>query len=538
MGCCVGSLVMEEAHGSRPIESPSICIDAAMIDQIVIEKEQLRQQTIQDQEPRQIISKEKQYTSDLSSHQTKVKRIGGSMKISQDMLVRKYCITEKFLSHYEIIKKLGQGGFGEVYLVKQLSTGIQRAAKIIMRKTISDEEKLLEETEILKHLDHPNIVRVLEIFADFKYYYIVTEYCQGGELLDRIKTITNFNEKQTAIYMKQIFSAVLYCHRRQIVHRDLKPENILFDSKAPNANLKLIDFGASEKMIENQSLTRKIGTPYYVAPEVLGCQYDEKVDVWSCGVILFILLSGRPPFRGKNDLDTMRLAKKGELVFPQDKWQNISAQAKDLISLMLIVDQNQRISIEDAFNHSWIQNQNNIDIVCDTQLLISLQKFQSENKLRSAIQQFISVQIVEVKEEWLQIFKQYDTDGDGALSKEELLKGLTLTQQDDEFKANLIVEQVLQELDVDESGKIDFVEFISAAMIQEKKMSQKQLEQAFKLFDIDGNGQISKEEIQQVFGGIEIENQAWEDILKNCDTNKDGLISLQEFTNLMQNIKT
>ncbi|CAD8068194.1 unnamed protein product [Paramecium sonneborni] len=554
MGCCTFKLYKEEAV---------LTIEDRQLDQIDIEINNNNAQNVttkilfQDKQTTGIksssLSKEQIYQKDQEQDQEQTKNkqennsdmarktISGKMKLTPEMLVRKQCITEKFLSHYEIVKKLGQGGFGEVYLVKHLSTENLRAVKVILRKTINCEEKLLEETEILKTLDHPNIVKVLEIFADFKYYYIVTEYCQGGELLDRIKTMTNYNERLAAKYMKQVFSAIIYCHHKNIVHRDLKPENILFDSKDPDANLKVIDFGASEKMVNESYLTKKVGTPYYVAPEVISEPgYDQKVDVWSCGVILYILMIGRPPFKGQNDIETLKLAKQGKFNTSHERWNRSSDQVKDLITKMIVVDPKLRINMEEAFNHIWIQNTENNENneVQDYNIIKTLSQFSAQNKLRAAIIQFISVQLVN-KEESIklsQTFKSLDINGDGTLSREELLKGI-LTADIDHFQAETMVNDLMQELDVNESGKVDFTEFLSAALVLQQKITLNNIKNAFKMFDIDGNGVISKNELESIFGGIEIDSQAWEDILDKFDFNKDGVIEEEEFIKLLENIQ-
>ncbi|CAD8095563.1 unnamed protein product [Paramecium primaurelia] len=552
MGCCACKLYNDD----KAIMNPQNEIDEVQ-EGLEFENQQLNANSkiiIHDKETSFIkshsLSKEQGYSKDLEQQQVQTKHkegdtvdfvkktISGTMKLTPEMLVRKQCITEKFLAHYEIVKKIGQGGFGEVYLVKHLSTEHLRAAKVVLRKTINCEEKLLEETEILKTLDHPNIVKVLEIFADFKYYYIVTEYCQGGELLERIKTITNYNENLAAKYMRQVFSAIQYCHQKNIVHRDLKPENILFDSRDPDANLKVIDFGASEKMIDSSNLTKKIGTPYYVAPEVLSDQgYDEKVDIWSCGVILYILLIGRPPFKGSSDIETLRLARQGKLNTNSERWLRTNQQARDLIMKMIVVDPKNRISMQEAFNHPWIQNiqQNEIE---DINLIKNLSQFTAQNKLRAAIIQFISVQLVNKEEstKLFQTFKTLDQNGDGVLTKDELMKGM-LSADIDHLKAEIMANGLIQELDVNESGKVDFTEFISAALVQQQKITINNIKLAFKMFDMDGNGVISKSELENIFGGIEIDNQAWDDILQKCDFNKDGVIEEEEFIKLLENIQ-
>jgi calcium-dependent protein kinase len=158
---------------------------------------------------------------------------------------------------------------------------------------------------ILKQLDHPNILKLLEIYDWRNYYYLITEMCDGGELFDKIRALRHFTEKDAAQVMKSILSAVVYMHKLGIVHRDLKPENMLYVDKSPTSNIKLIDFGTARKIQSGKKLTKPIGTAYYIAPEVINKDYDEKCDVWSCGVILYILLCGYPPFRGVSENEIM-----------------------------------------------------------------------------------------------------------------------------------------------------------------------------------------------------------------------------------------
>jgi len=159
--------------------------------------------------------------------------------------------------------------------------------------------RLNYEIDILKNLDHPNILRLYEVFEDKKFIYLVTEFCEAGELFDEIVKRQRFDERDAAIIIKQLLSAIAYCHSKSVCHRDLKPENILIDNKE-TLSIKLIDFGTSQKFDTEEKMELILGTAYYIAPEVLKGEYDEKCDVWSCGVILYILLSGSPPFNGKN----------------------------------------------------------------------------------------------------------------------------------------------------------------------------------------------------------------------------------------------
>jgi calcium-dependent protein kinase len=165
--------------------------------------------------------------------------------------------------------------------------------------------RLNYEIDILKNLDHPNILRLYEVFEDKKYIYLVTEFCQGGELFDEIIARGKFNERDAAVIIKQLLSAISYCHSKKVSHRDLKPENILIDNKE-TLQIKLIDFGTSQRFEDEENMELVLGTAYYIAPEVLKGHYDEKCDIWSIGVILYILLSGEPPFPGSDDKEILK----------------------------------------------------------------------------------------------------------------------------------------------------------------------------------------------------------------------------------------
>lgn len=219
----------------------------------------------------------------------------------------------KFKDCYTPGTVLGEGAFGEVRKCQHKTTKVVRAVKLVKKDNLSDNEiKALEdEIEILCKLDHPNIIKIFEIYTDDKRYYIVTELCKGGELFDEIlKKEGGFTEKEAAVIIKQILQAIAYCHDLKIVHRDIKPENVLVDTELNNT-LKIIDFGISIKMKDNEKLSDVKGTSYYIAPEVFEKNYNEKCDVWSIGVIMYILLAGEPPFNGKDDKVIERKVKTG-----------------------------------------------------------------------------------------------------------------------------------------------------------------------------------------------------------------------------------
>lgn len=261
---------------------------------------------------------------------------------------------------YTFGKSLGSGSFGTVREAIHKITGNVRAVKIL-KKSEQDEEKLFLEVDILARLSHPNIMQIYEFYDDNTNFYIVSEYCPGGELFDCITEKGVFTEKEACFLMKQILSGICYSHENKVVHRDLKPENILLDDKSDNPILKLIDWGGARYFLKHKKMNRINGTPYYIAPEVLAESYDEKCDVWSCGVILYILLCGYPPFNGESDSDIMMSVRKGKYDFPVEEWATVSKDAKDLVNKMLTYDPKKRFSAKDCLSHSWIEKYNQLE---------------------------------------------------------------------------------------------------------------------------------------------------------------------------------
>lgn len=233
--------------------------------------------------------------------------------------------TTAIEDEYEMKQILGEGSFGQVKLVVHKKTKMERAVKIIKKNEVKKEDKkqMMMEVAILKSLDHPNIIKIFDMYEDDTNIYLVIEYCSGGELFDRIQKINCFSEREAAKYIKQLLSAIAYLHGKNIVHRDLKAENLLFENDSDEANMKLIDFGVSCSAVKGKKLKETLGTPYYIAPEVLLQNYDEKCDVWSCGVILYILLCGYPPFNGDDDNEILDSVKKGEFAFYGSRFPNI-----------------------------------------------------------------------------------------------------------------------------------------------------------------------------------------------------------------------
>jgi calcium-dependent protein kinase len=276
-----------------------------------------------------------------------------------------------FTFNYTKIQELGSGGFSKVFRVQNLLTKEVFACKELPIKKIKDQEKFKNEINIMSKCDHPNIIKLVEIYDDKRYLDLIMEECRGGTLFDRLlKKMEDddetFTENEAAKIFKQIISAICYCHNQGIAHRDLKMENILFLDKTPDSPIKVIDFGLSEcvqlpenlsKIISgennNMIMTGSVGTPHYISPEALQGQYNQKCDLWSAGVILYAMLSGSFPFDGDTNKDIYKAIIKKKYDLKKDEWKNISDDAKDLIS-HLLCDEDKRYNAEMVLNHPWI----------------------------------------------------------------------------------------------------------------------------------------------------------------------------------------
>jgi len=273
---------------------------------------------------------------------------------------------------YDMKDVLGTGAFSQVRLAECREDGHMYAIKIIDKKALKGKEDSLEnEIRVLKRLKHPNIVALLEVFEDKTKVYLVMELVTGGELFDRIVEKGSYSEKDAADLIKQVLSAVAYMHSQGVVHRDLKPENLLYYSPDADSKIMISDFGLS-KMEESGVMATACGTPGYVAPEVLAQKpYGKAVDVWSIGVISYILLCGYPPFYDENDANLFAQILKGEFEFDSPYWDDISEEAKDFIRSLMCVNVEHRLTCEAALDHCWItgvQSEKNIHATVSEQL--------------------------------------------------------------------------------------------------------------------------------------------------------------------------
>ncbi|GAB9465425.1 Camk/camk1 protein kinase [Globisporangium polare] len=293
-----------------------------------------------------------------------------------------------FEEQYTLGKMIGSGTFSVVRDAIHKPTGQKYAIKCIKREglTAEDIEALTTEVAILKQMNHPNIMILHDFFAEEKYYYLVTEFMAGGELFDRIVEKSYYSEREARDLVKLLLEAIKYCHDSDIVHRDLKPENLLLTSKDDDASIKLADFGFAKKIEFNgEGLVTACGTPGYVAPEILeGQAYGKGVDIWSIGVITYILLCGYPPFHDDNHNALFKKIKKGKFQFDSPYWDHVSDDAKDLISKMLMVNPAERATVGQLLEHRWVTG-SEVATVQLTSALEELRRFNARRKFKAAV---------------------------------------------------------------------------------------------------------------------------------------------------------
>ena len=451
---------------------------------------------------------------------------------------------------YKKLNFLGEGSFASVYKVQNKFTDVICAMKVINKTfscTIEDENEILNEINILRTMDHPGILKIFEFYSSKQNYSIVTELCPGGELFQQIIDKGPFTEKYSAYVMYQIFSAVNYCHKMHIVHRDLKPENILIVGKDREGlpTIKICDFGTS-KMFEKGAVQRKlVGSSYYIAPEVLKKHYNEKCDVWSCGVIMYILLSARPPFGGEDDNEIMERVATGKYDLESPPFNKLSKNSLDLIKRLLTMDPDQRISAEQALNHPWFKEFKSQEIynrINDTDTMKTLVENLKKYKRTSIIQETALAYLVhhfpQIKDvvNSCKLFNQIDKSGDGKITKAELLRGLSERYKSDTLEAD--VEEIYKNLDMDNNGYIGYEEFVRAAVSKEYFVRDNVLRFAFRYFDKDGSGEITFDEIEALFSqSISDKTKVHEtlvNIIKEVDKNNDGKINFDEFSKVMK----
>ncbi|KAI3800284.1 hypothetical protein L1987_28371 [Smallanthus sonchifolius] len=439
--------------------------------------------------------------------------------------------------HYTLGKELGRGQFGVIYLCTENSTGHTYACKSILKKLASknDKEDVKREIQLMQHFSgQPNIVEFKGAYEDRQSVHLVMELCAGGELFDRVIAQGHYTEKAAAAICRQIVNVVHVCHFMGVMHRDLKPENFLLSSKDENAMLKATDFGLSVFIKEGKVHRDIVGSAYYVAPEVLRRSYGKEIDIWSAGVMLYILLSGVPPFWAETEKGIFDAILEGEIDFESQPWPSISRSAKDLVRKMLTLDPRKRITSTQILEHPWLREGGEaLDKPIDSAVLSRMKQFRAMNKLKKLALKVIAESMSEEEIKGLKaMFVNMDTDKSGSITYEELKTGLArLGSKLSEAE----VKQLMEAANVDGNGTIDYIEFITATMHRHRLERDEHLYKAFCHFDTDNSGYITMEELETAMKEYGMGDEATiKDIISEVDTDHDGRINYEEFCNMMR----
>ncbi|KAK9084826.1 hypothetical protein Sjap_025237 [Stephania japonica] len=406
----------------------------------------------------------------------------------------------------------------------------------------------------MQHLSgQPNVVDFKCVFEDSRAVHVVMELCSGGELFDQIISKGHYSEREAVRIFRGVVNVVSVCHFMGVMHRDLKPENFLLSSKDEGAALKVIDFGLSIFIEEGKVYQDLLGSAYYVAPEVLRRGYGKEVDIWSTGVILYILLSGVPPFWAETEKGIFDAVLDGHIDFETEPWPTISSGAKDLVRKMLNMDPKKRLTSAQVLgmlglnvqvlelnlfggdpDHPWIKDGGEAsDKPMDSAVLSRLKQFRAMNKLRKLALKVIAENLSEEEIKGLKaLFANMDADKNGKITYHELKAGLVrLGSKVSEVE----VKQLMDAADVDGNGSIDYIEFIAATMHRHKLQREEQLYQTFKYFDKDNSGFITRDELEMAIKDHGNGDKAdIREIMSEVDKDHDGRIDYEEFSTMMR----
>jgi calcium-dependent protein kinase len=456
-------------------------------------------------------------------------------------------------------KPLGGGNFGTVrkaYRREEKNKRQYYAIKSISKKNLDEKdfEGLVKEVDIISSLDHPNIIKFYETYHDKFYFHLVMELCRGRDSFNQIVIIEKCEEKKVVSLIAKVLLAIAHCHSRGITHRDLKPENILYENNEPDAEIKIIDFGLSRKYAKDEKMHSVLGTPYYVAPEVLKGNYNEKCDIWSIGAMTYLLLCGEYPFNGGSDKEIFDDILNSTVHFNSIKWNKISNNAKSFVKSCLEKNPDKRPSAIKALDHPWFANVLNETHKVENLrggILLNIKNFKIKEKFKQMIMKYL-LNTMEEKE--LKIYKSaffaIDFFHNGCVEQPELKKAFELKEisiTDEE------ISHLYKILDQNLKGAMDYTEFLMAGVNQKNLFTTEKLTKAFNYFDINKSGFIENSDLYDSLLRMGREcinindvNSFIYEVLKNIDDNKEldknldifTKVSYEDFLKIFQNDQT
>jgi calcium-dependent protein kinase len=427
-----------------------------------------------------------------------------------------------FRKQYTVRETLYQKSKTSILLVTDKTTGENRAIKSIQvsEKSLNS---LLYEVQTLQKLDHPHIIKIFETYIEAENLHIVTEFCSGGELIDRISKRTNFNEHQASIYMQQITSALIYLHKSGIIHKDLKPENIIFADERENAPLRLMNF--SKTRLNQESFLFK-------APEGFSDEFVFKSDIWSLGVIFYLMLSGTLPFpESLSATDHFFWLQKNEISYEDKIWKTISPEAKDLLQKMLEKNPITRLSASGVYNHIWMEKflENQKTARLSKKSLLKLSDYSRKSKFKRALLSYMvtKVSIKADVQKLIKVFKTADKDADGELTVDEIIECIN--------KAEIAIDPltIISAINANDKGLVTYSEFVTAFVDWTKELNLDRLKRVFSEMDLDGDGFISSREFAHALNN-KYSDEEVKTLMTEADLNGDGLVDFSEFCKFFQ----
>lgn len=447
-------------------------------------------------------------------------------------------------------RAIGSGGTSEVRIVTHRVTKRRYACKSIklLRVPPKMKKQLMAEIEIIRSLDHPNCIKVIEVFKQLDYLHIIMELCEGGELFDRLADSpgSKMKEVDAQYLVVKMLRALNYLHEHGIIHRDLKLENFIFTSKKKDADIKLIDFGYSRTYLEGEKMTSLVGTSFYIAPEVVEGDYTKAADLWSFGCVVYMLVTGELPIPGDTDSEIMhnvvRLVhnpRKFGVIATKVPGVKLSNECVDFINRLMDVDVNQRLTATQALEHPWITNQtlsgaqiSKAESFSGTEEAREVAKkvttFKTYPDIKRAALVATAFYMDTSKIEELQdVFQSIDKDGNGVITYKEFSSALKNQLNDKELH------EIFEAMDQDHTNKIKYSEFVAACVEERSFKEEEDLMLAFRKMDIDGDGVITKSELRTQLGDS-FTDAAIDKIVQEADFGHDGSINKQEFLRAMR----
>lgn len=451
---------------------------------------------------------------------------------------------------YKFKEVLGKGSFGVVrtgYRIKEISPHKIYAIKSIDKTKISqrDIDNLEKEIDIISSLDHPNIARFYETFHDERYFHIVTELCRGKELSKLLKQNGGkLNERKCRIIIMKILHAINYCHSHGIVHCDLKPDNIIFES--PNEeeenedilnllDLKLLDFGLSSRIKKNEKLNNTVGTAYFIAPETIKGEYDEKCDVWSIGVILYYILSGKFPFTGNSNFEIFEKIQKSEPVF-KNLFKDISQNAIDFIKKCLVKNPNERPSAKECLSHPWLEpifKHIHSDVFLKDNLILNFTSYHKCPQLKKLILKYLVNNMGHTElGPYKSAFYAFDFKNQGIVTKTDIKKIFNLYNVD---TTETQIKNIMSICDEPSNSFLTYSEFICCCINIGDVLTPEKLINTFLFFDLDNNLLIDSNDLKNTLlrcGRDVINQKDIEKIILEATKETDNKININQFINL------